>query len=130
MTDISILVEFKTQFTSFFDELIAQFPNEGDLVVMRLYIDTQMDIQDTVNTFIYLMNTQGGESRKAVKDRNEGYFLRYEISPSTNEKYNLNHFKKLWRSGKLDTEDKGVIWQWIDTFIFLSDKYTKAKNKV
>jgi len=128
MSDIAILVEFKTQFTSFFDELIAQFPNEGDLVVMRLYIATQMDIQDAVHTFIYLMDTNNGESRKAVKDRNEGHFLRYDIDPSTNEKYRLSHFKKLWKSGKLDDEDKGIIWQWIDTFIFLSDKYTRAKG--
>jgi hypothetical protein len=32
----------------------------------------------------------------------------------------------LWRSGLLDDEDKQVIWNWIDAFIYLGDKYTKV----
>ena len=31
MSKLQILSEFKTQITTFFDELIAQFPQEGDL---------------------------------------------------------------------------------------------------
>lgn len=123
------MIEFKTQLTSFFDELIAQFPNEGDLVVMRLYIATQMDIQEAVNTFIYQLNTKEGETRDAINKHDEGHFLSYNINTDTNEKYRLGHFKKLWMSGKLDTEDKTIIWTWIDTFVFLSDKYTKVKTE-
>jgi hypothetical protein len=128
MTEISIMIEFKTQLTSFFDELIAQFPNEGDLVVMRLYIATQMDIQEAINSFIYQLNTKEGETRDAINKRNESHFLLYNINPDTNQKYRLSHFKKLWMSGKLDTEDKTIIWKWIDTFIFLTEKYTKVKS--
>lgn len=122
------MIEFKTQLTSFFDELIAQFPNEGDLVVMRLYIATQMDIQEAINSFIYQLNTKEGETRDAINKRNESHFLLYNINPDTNQKYRLSHFKKLWMSGKLDTEDKTIIWKWIDTFIFLTEKYTKVKS--
>ena len=38
------------------------------------------------------------------------------------------HFKKLWRSGKLDDDDKKIIWKWIDSFVYLSDKYIKIKT--
>ena len=122
-TQLDMLVEFKTQFTTFFDELIAQFPKEGDLVVMRLYIATQMDIMSTINAILHEMNRNNGASRQAVKDHNDEYFLKYKISPETNDKYKLNNFKTLWRSGALDNDDKEVIWSWIDTFISMADKY-------
>ena len=127
MSSLQILSEFKTQITTFFDELIAQFPQEGDLVVMRLFISTQLPIEDTLNKFIYEITTNNGEKRQAVKERNELFFLKCETTNETSEKYKLSHFKKLWRSGQLDDEDKRVIWQWIDTFIFLADKYVNSK---
>lgn len=127
MSTLQILKEFQTQVIAFFDELIAQFPNEGDLVVMRLFISTQMPIEDTINKFIHELAKNDGEKRQAVKDRNESFFLSFEAANATAEKYKFSHFKKLWRSGQLDNEDKRVIWQWMDTFIFLADKYVKSK---
>ena len=94
---------------------------------MRLFISTQLPIEDTLNKFIYEITTNNGEKRQAVKERNESFFLNCETTNETSEKYKLHHFKKLWRSGQLDDEDKRVIWQWIDTFIFLADKYVKSK---
>jgi hypothetical protein len=128
MSTLQILKEFQTQVIAFFDELIAQFPNEGDLVVMRLFISTQMPIEDTINKLIHELAKNDGEKRQAVKDRNESFFLSFEAANATAEKYKFNHFKKLWRSGQLDNEDKRVIWQWMDTFIFLADKYVKSKG--
>jgi len=55
------------------------------------------------------------------------YFLNCDLNTNTQEKFNLSHFRKLWRSGVLDIEDKRVIWQWVDTFVFLADKYIKSK---
>lgn len=124
-SQLDMLIEFKNQFITFFDELIAQFPSEGDLVVMRLYISTQMDIGDTVNRLLHEMNRNNGKSREAVKNRDDSYFLDYSISPETNKKYKLNHFKTLWRSQSLDSEDRQVIWSWIDTFVHMADKYSK-----
>ena len=128
MSTLQILKEFQTQVIAFFDELIAQFPNEGDLVVMRLFISTQLPIEDTINKFIHELAKNNGEKRQAVKDRNESFFLSFEATNASAEKYKLNHFKKLCRSGQLDNEDKRVIWQWMDTFIFLADKYIKSKG--
>ena len=128
MSSLQILSEFKTQITTFFDELIAQFPQEGDLVVMRLFIATQLPIEDTLNKIIYEITINNGEKRQAVKERNEAFFFNCETTSETAEKYKLSHFKKLWRSGQLDEEDKRVIWQWVDTFIYLADKYVKSKS--
>jgi hypothetical protein len=125
MSEIEVLTEFKTQLISFFDELIGQFPNEGDLVVIRLFLANQIDIQTVMNIFNHKINTNDQELRKMVKDRNEIFFLEHNVF-DTLSKDKVVHFKKLWRSGRLDLEDKKVIWNWVDAFIYLGDKYTKA----
>jgi len=126
-TTTDVLIEFKNQLITFFDELIAQFPAEGDLVVLRLFIANQIPIKDAMDSFNYKINTEDQKLRKMIKARNEAYFL--DNNPFDNiSKDKVSHFKKLWLSGSLDTEDKRIIWQWVDSFIFLGDKYLKAAN--
>jgi hypothetical protein len=127
MSENEVLLEFKTQLVSFFDELISQFPQEGDLVVLRLFVTNQMPIQTIMNIFIQKINTNDQELRKMVKDRNECFFLEHTIFENVC-KEKIIRFKKLWRS-RLDMEDKEVIWNWIDAFIYLGDKYTKSLMK-
>lgn len=124
MSSIQILTKFKTQLVTFFDELVSQFPMEGDLVVARLFIDTQLPIQEAMNVFLHKINKNNGELKKMVKNRDEG-FLEYNIFEGIS-KGKINHFKKLWKSNNLDQDDKQIIWQWVDTFIFLADKYSKT----
>lgn len=124
MSEIEVLTEFKTQLILFFDELISQFPGEGDLVVIRLFFSNQIPIQNIVNIFNHKINTNDQELKKMVKERNEAFFLEHNIFDSLGKEKVL-HFKKLWRSERLDKEDKEVIWKWIDAFIFLGEKHSK-----
>jgi hypothetical protein len=124
MSEIEVLTEFKTQLILFFDELISQFPGEGDLVVIRLFFSNQIPIQNIVNIFNHKINTNDQELKKMVKERNEAFFLEHNIFDSLG-KEKVIHFKKLWRSERLDKEDKEVIWKWIDAFIFLGEKHSK-----
>ena len=57
MSEIEVLTEFKTQLILFFDELISQFPGEGDLVVIRLFFSNQIPIQNIINIFNHKINT-------------------------------------------------------------------------
>lgn len=123
-----ILVEFKKQLITFFDELIAGFPKEGDLVIVRLFLANQISSQKAMEIFIHKINTDDQLLRKMVKDRNEAFFLEHSLFDVLG-KDKVNHFKKFWRSGLLDNEDKKVIWQWIDTFVYLSDKYIKVMQE-
>lgn len=125
MSENEVLIEFKTQLVSFLDELITQFPQEGDLVVLRLFVTNQMPIKYIMNTFIQKLNTNDQEFRKMAKERNECFFLENNIFENFCSKEKIVRFKKLWVSG-FDTEDKKVIWNWIDAFIYLGDKYTKS----
>ena len=127
MSEIEILNEFKTQLLSFFDELIAQFPKEGDLIICRLFFDNQIPIKSVMDNFIYNINKNDKELLKMIQQRNESFFLEHNIF-TTVEKEKVNHFKKIWCSGHLDDEDKTIIWNWIDAFVYLAEKYTKAIN--
>ena len=131
MSTEDILLEFKSQLINFFDELINQFPSEGDLVVIRLFLTNQIPIRDVMNNFNYQLNKDNRMLKTMIKNRDEQFFLDnnlFELKGSSRDK--VSHFKKLWRSGVLDDEDKQVMWKWVDSFVYLSDKYIKAIAKV
>ena len=79
MSEIEILIEYKKQLISFLDELISQLPQEGDLIILRLFISNQIPIKDAMDNFIHKINTNGQELRKFVKERNESFFLEHNI---------------------------------------------------
>jgi hypothetical protein len=126
MSETEVLTEFKNQVLTFLDELIGQFPSEGDLVIARLFIANQIPIKEVMENFIHKISTNDQELKKMIKVRNEAFFLQYSLFEDPTRKEKLNHFKKIWRSEQLDNEDKDVIWNWIDAFVYLSEKYMKA----
>jgi hypothetical protein len=127
MSEIEILTEFKNGLISFFDELIDVFPTEGDLIMIRIFLKDQIPISDVIAIFINSLNKDDQKFKKMIKDRNESFFLETSIFDSIS-KTKVVHFKKLWRSGRLEDDDKEIIWKWIDSFVYLADKYVKIKN--
>lgn len=130
MSAEDILQEFKNQLVNFFDELINQFPSEGDLVVIRLFLSNQIPIRDVMNHFNYQLNKENKLFKTMIKNRDEQFFLEnnlFDLNGSNRDK--MSHFKRLWRSGVLDDDDKEVMWRWVDSFVYLSDKYAKALSK-
>jgi hypothetical protein len=126
-SELEILIEFKKHLINFFDELIDQFPDEGDLVVIRLFLSNQIEIKEVMNIFITNITMNDNLFRNMIKERNEVFFLEHDIFDSLS-KQKAGHFKRLWRSGALDKDDKLVIWKWLDTFVYFADKYTKCKQ--
>ena len=120
--------QFKNALISFLDELISQFPQEGDLVIFRIFLKDRMPITNILNFFVHKIVPL----KQMIVDRNEDFFMNHcnlfdAINPDKKDK--LNHFKKLWRSGSLDDDDKRVVWEWFDSFVFLSEKYQKSLIK-
>jgi hypothetical protein len=124
--------EFKNNIITFFDELIDQFPDLGELVIMRIFLKDQICIKDVIEMTGFQLNKNQGIIRKMIKDRNEEFFLEennfFDVL-SENKKNNFLKFSSIWRSKRLDKEDKETIWKWIDSFVFLTDKYNKLKEK-
>lgn len=129
MSELQVLIEFKNGLISFFDELIDQFPYEGDLIMIRIFLKDQIPIEDVINIFNNAINKENGKLKEMIKKRNENFFLENNIFDAFS-KNKVMHFKKLWRSGSLDEDDKKVIWKWIDSFVYLGDKYIKIKSSV
>jgi hypothetical protein len=124
MSKIQILTDFKSSLVNFFDELIEQFPEEGDLVVIRIFLNDQVPIADVMATVVAKLLPL----KDLVKKRDESFFINNNVLFDKLDKNKVNHFKTMWKSSKLDQEDRDVIWKWYDLFISLSEKYQKCKD--
>ena len=127
MSEIEILQQFKNSLISFLDELIVQFDQEPDLVIFRIFLKDRVPIVDVMKYFMYKILP----FKSMVNNRNEDFFLNHysfmeDLQKDKEKKEKINHFKKLWRSGNLDDEDKSIVWKWFDSFIFLTEKYQKS----
>jgi hypothetical protein len=129
MSEIEILKQFKNSLISFLDELIVQFPEEGDIVIFRIFVKDRIIISNIMNYFVQKILPL----KKMVDERNEDFFLNhcsiFEDINNDTQKNKVNKFKKLWRSNCLDEDDRIVIWKWFDSFMFLSEKYQKILLK-
>lgn len=124
--DILILKEFKNNLVAFFDELIEIFPTEGDFIRMRIFFKDQTDIKEVMETFTYFLNKDEQILKNNIKERNESYFFDTDLFDAF-DKTRVIHFKKIWRSPNVDADFKITIWKWVDSFVYLSDKYKKTK---
>ena len=127
MSETQILIQFKNSLVSFIDELIDSFPNEPDLIILRIFLKDQIAIDDVINKFIYIINKDDQKLKNDIKSRNESVLLENEIFQSISKAKALN-FQKLWRSDNLDADERNTVWRWIDSFVTLSDRYTKIKS--
>ena len=129
MSEIEIVKQFKNTLISFLDELIGQFPTEGDLVIFRIFLKDRVFLANVMNYF----ELRNLPLKTKVEERDEDFFLNkcelFESIETHEKKDKVNRFKKLWRSPSLDDDDKRVVWEWFDSFIYLSEKYQKCKSK-
>lgn len=118
---IQVLSDFKTSLVNFLDELIQQFPEEGDLIVLRIFLNDQVPIEEVMKTFC----EKCLPLKETIKRRDQSFFLTNNVLFQKIDHNKVNHFKKLWTSPKLDDDDRQVIWTWYDTFIAFAEKYQK-----
>lgn len=129
MSEILVLSEFKNNLITFFDELIDLFPDLGDLVMIRIFLKDQVCIKDVIEMASYQLNKNDQQVRKIIKERHEDFFLEENnfFDGLSKQKDKVMKFQNIWRSKRLDKEDKETIWKWIDSFVYLIDKYNKLK---
>ena len=118
---IKLLGEFRNNLVSFLDELIEQFPSEGDLVAIRIFLADQVPIVDIMHLFI----TRVLPIKDMAKARDEKFFLENDVLFVNASTSKVSYFKELWISSMLDNEDRLTIWRWFDLFISISEKYNK-----
>ena len=122
--EIEVLKEFKTNLVHFLDELIEQFPQEADLVLVRIFVNDQAEIQALMNNFIKSVLPH----KQEVSDRNDQFFLSDKFQLLNGIGNKRNHFSNIWKSNLLDSDDRETIWKWFDLFMFLGEQYQKTRN--
>ena len=120
-----ILSEFKKTVVQFFDELIRQFPSAGDLVVCRVMMNDQVPVRLVMDAFCDKLDDNNGEMRVMIREKNEEFFIERDIFEVVSGEIGTR-LKKLWVSPMLSDDDRNVIWDWFNSFVFLADKFKKS----
>lgn len=123
MSEIDILRQFKNCLINFFDELIEQLPQEGDLIIVRIFLKDRISINEVMNYFIHKLLPL----KQLVSDRNEKFFLENDVLFEKLQSTKVNHFRRIWMSDVFDDDNKEVIFKWFETFIRLAEVYQKIK---
>jgi hypothetical protein len=120
---INLIREFRMVLVSFLDELIEQFPHEGDFVIIRIFIKDQVPMADVLGRFIRDLLIFADQ----VKERNDKFFLDNTLlyTGASIADNKVNHFKNLWQSNQLDDNDRETVWQWMDALIKIASQYQK-----
>ena len=85
----ALLKEFKSQLIMFFDELIEQFPREGNLLVIRIFLNDQVSKETIIKHFIDNIIPIKDEINK----RNEKFFTENEnLFGVFQTSYNIKNF--------------------------------------
>lgn len=131
--EIELLSIFKKELVNFLDELSSSYPEETDFLVFRIFINDQIPITLVMDYFVkHLLPL-----KKMVDEKDEKFFLEENVLFGINAQEEtknvrkvdkVNHFKKLWKSGKITENDKDVIWKWFAIFLVLANKYVKFKK--
>lgn len=116
-----ILLKFKTQLLLFIDELIQQFPHEGDFVIFKLFIANQMPIQTAMELFRKQLDNNEQRVRKMIELRLSDFFFVSDNFPFISAS-KLEKCEVLWND--LDVTDATIMWTWIDSIVKLADKYS------
>lgn len=119
---ISILERFKRGYMQFIDELLEQFPDEPDLIIIRVFFEDQVPVSVVADAFIKHVLIH----KNIIAKRDETFFLENDNIFGMLDTGKVLHFKRLWTSPRLDKDDKDTIWKWFDTLCTLVEAYQKA----
>jgi len=126
-TAISVLSDFKNHLVDFFDDLIALFPEEGDLLYMRIFIKDRVPIVDVMKRFVVELDGNSGRVRSLIKKHDDIFFLERNLFDDFS-KSKASHFKGLWTSPTIDDSEREVIWNWMHAFVILVDNWKKVTD--
>ena len=124
MSELKLLQTFKNQIIKFLDELIEQFPTDAEFVLIRVFVKDQIPLGDVLGRFI----KECLPHHQQIKNKNESFFLESDIIVSAlgGSKMGMDvmeKLKSLWRSERLDNDDRDMIWKWMGLFFQIAETY-------
>ncbi len=118
-TEIQLLKEFKQQITLFFDQLIDLLPNSSELILGRIFVTDQSNIEDVMKIFVLKFLPL----KEYIISRDFAFFLENNSIFENIDNNKVKRFKKIWRT--IDNEDRNAIWNWIILFINFAERYQR-----
>ena len=119
---VQLLTLFKKNIISFIDELVDSYPSESDFVLIRVILKDQVPAQEIMDHFL----NQVLPLKDQIANRDEKIFSDSDVFYLGLDKINCKGLKGLWESGKVDEDNKKVIWQWLDSFVTIVERYKKS----
>jgi hypothetical protein len=123
LSRLDILKLFKTNLIKFLDALIEQFPSEGDLAVLRVFLSEQIPIEDVLIVFSKRLLPY----KQMIINKDEKFFVEGDDVFKGVSSDTVSYCKNIWLSEKITVEDKEQIWKWFKLFVNLSEKYINLK---
>jgi hypothetical protein len=124
-----IVSMFKDQLVKFLDDIIGQFPEEGEFVIARIVVQDHMDIVELINSINEQLSADDGRIKKMITDMNESFFLAETSIFSSLEPELIAKYKNIWRS-QLEKSDKESLWRWITVLTRIIERYVKALTEL
>lgn len=121
---IMIMKKFKESMLEFLDELTEQYPQEGDLIVLRFFIDEQIPLETLIEQFIKFVVP----FREKIEKKDESFFLENDNIFGSSPKDKVIHFKGLYLG--MNKEDRLVLYDWFKSFLDFADKYALTVNQL
>ena len=123
ITKIELLSIWKENIGKFIHSLSTLFPSENDLILTKMFID-----QIPTEQVLLYFSEKILPLRKQIEIRDENFFLNDDNTFMGVSETKVVKWKKLWNSSVLDNNDKNAIWQWMDLFVKISDKYRQLHS--
>lgn len=118
-----VLGQLQNQVLNLLDDLLCICPDEPDILIVRLFFESQVDPETLMKGFIKWVHPW----KDYIVKHNEKYFEENDhiFGPLPSDK--VSYFKEKMKDGTFDTDDKEIIWQYFEVFISLVDQYNKLK---
>lgn len=117
------LKAFNAQIVNFSQDLLRQYPKDGDFIIYSEAIETlvKVDNMQCLKNFIKYAYPYKGQ----IMAEDENYFLSYNVSgheDSTSELVKLSKkIKSIWKDNCSDATKK-AIWKYFKVLIILAEK--------
>jgi hypothetical protein len=125
---IEVLKLFKSQLLAFLESLTEMFPEEHDLLSMRVIFDIEIPVEEAMRIFCKKILPV----KDMIKNRNDKFFteeFNFTIDDTKGSKAvnteKVTKWKNIWKSNRLSKDDRISIWKWFDIFLVLSEIYNR-----
>ena|SRR3989304_8370085 len=116
-----LITQFKKQILNLINDLQEVFPEETDLLLINLFLDTAIDPKELIDGFevwVYPWKPQ-------IVKRDDKFFKENDHCFGPLPKNKVDKIRNMWFNGSFDESDKNTLWNYFEIYIKIIEKYKK-----